>query len=71
MTLEARSFKSSSRVRHGKYDPDTKVLELTFRRDGARVRYLNVPATVWAELLDAKSAGRYVDTLTRFRYQRL
>jgi hypothetical protein len=72
MTREARSFRSSSRIRYGRYDPDTKVLELTFRRDGARVEYLNVPSSVWAGLIDAKSPGRYVtEVLETFRYRRL
>jgi hypothetical protein len=59
-------------VRSGRYDPDTKVLELTFRRDGVKIQYLDVPASVWAGLLDAKSAGVYVGTtLKRFRYRRV
>jgi hypothetical protein len=64
-----RTFPESSRIRRGSYDPDKKVLDLEFRRDGARIEYLGVPASVWAGLLEAKSPGRYVgDALSRYRY---
>jgi hypothetical protein len=69
---EARSFRNSTRISRGTYDPDTKVLELVFRRDRVKVQYLDVPSAVWAGLLDAKSPGLYVTTvLERFKYRRL
>lgn len=71
MTREERVFRGSTRISRGTYDPDTKVLELVFRRDRAKVQYLDVPATVWAGLLDANSPGLYVTTvLERFKYRR-
>lgn len=72
MTREERVFRGSTRISRGSYDPDTKVLELVFRRDRVRVQYLDVPSFVWTGLLDSKSAGRYVTSvLDRFRYRRL
>lgn len=69
MARLVRSFPESTRISRGWFDPDKKLLELEFRRDGARIEYLGVPAAVWAGLLETKSPGRYVsDVLGRYRY---
>lgn len=50
------------------YDPDRETLDVKLRT-GRVYRYFEVPASVFDELLAAKSAGRYFNTKIRDRYR--
>jgi hypothetical protein len=61
----------SSSVASVGYDPAACVLEVEFHGGGV-YRYLDVPPQVHAELMAAKSIGRFVNLRVKpgFRYER-
>lgn len=63
---------NSSRVDHGEYDPNTKILILEFKNNHARYQYENVSAQTWAAMKRATSAGQYISRiLNNYPYRRL
>ena len=50
------------------YDPGTHTLEVQFRHGGI-YQYFGVPASVYAELMQAASRGNYVAYQIRGRYR--
>ena len=63
---------NSSMLASAGYDEDAGVLEVEFA-SGEVYRYFDVPADVYAGLLDAESKGKYmtIDVLPVYRYQRV
>jgi hypothetical protein len=55
------------------YQAETSALDLKFRQRGITYRYFNVPADIYAHLLNAESKGSCFNRQIRgrFRYQRL
>lgn len=69
MKREAHKFTGSTRIRRGWYEKTTRTVELEFL-DGVHVLYREVPAAVWMDLKDARSAGRFVtEVLDRYPYR--
>lgn len=70
MPRQAHIFRGSTRLHRGWYDPETRTVELEFL-DGAHVAYRMVPASVWRDLTNARSAGRYVSqVLEKYPYEK-
>ncbi len=55
------------------YQAEKSVLDLEFRESGSTYRYFNVPADIYARLLNAESTGSCFNShiRSRFPYQRL
>ena len=49
----------SSNLRSASYDPVTKKLLIEFERTGAKYEYLDVPQSVYKNLLKAESHGEH------------
>ncbi|MCB8877615.1 KTSC domain-containing protein [Acidisoma silvae] len=56
------TFPNSKAIASADYDPTTRRLVIQFRDGWKHYTYYNVPASVYQGLLQAPSAGRYVDT---------
>jgi hypothetical protein len=54
------------------YDPDRRVLGVTFAESGAHYRYFNVPQNVVTGLRESNSKGRYFNARIKpaFKYSR-
>jgi len=61
-------FLNSSAIARVEYDPHSRDLQIWFRTSGGPYTYVQVPASVYAGLLSAPSAGRYFDTYIRDQY---
>lgn len=57
----------SSHVVAIKYEPETQDVHVQFN-DGSEYVYSNVPSSVWEELLDAGSKGRFINIVLRRRF---
>lgn len=64
--METATFNSSN-LDSGTYDPDSRVLTITFNT-GATYEYSDVPPSVWSELCNAASAGSYFSAYIRNEY---
>lgn len=53
------SFPGSTRIAHGKYDPERQKVTLTFV-DGVDWVYERVPESTWKKFKAADSAGRFL-----------
>jgi KTSC domain len=51
------------------YSKEQRILEVEFRKEGLIYRYLDVPANVFRELLDAPSKAGYYNENIRGRYR--
>ena len=58
----------SSNIHSVGYDADENVLQVSFH-GGALYRYLNVPENVYRGFLEADSAGRYLNTEVKGKYE--
>jgi len=63
---------SSSHIASIGYDPNSMTLEVEFT-DGGLYQYFDVPESVFQELMQADSKGRYMHANVRncFRYAKL
>jgi hypothetical protein len=62
MELQSTSLKAAE------YQPRNALLEVEFRT-GAVYRYFEVPASIYQELLEAESKGRYFNQHIRNRFR--
>ena len=58
MPLQRQSFPGSTALASADYNPDTRVLTVTFK-GGQSYTYLDVPADTWEQLQSADSPGRF------------
>lgn len=58
MLLQRQSFPGSTALSGATYDPDTRVLTITFK-SGQSYTHLDVPADIWEQLQTADSPGRF------------
>lgn len=65
--MERQPVKSSNIAEVG-YDPATRTLEVAFRT-GAVYQYLEVPETVYRELLSSESVGNFLNVEIKKNYQ--
>jgi hypothetical protein len=63
---EWQIFDSSS-IAAGRYDPDSKVLEIQFN-EGKIYRYIDVPRDIWLSLCRADSKGLYFQSQIRDKF---
>lgn len=63
---------SSSNIAAVGYEADSQTLEVEFN-NGSTYQYLEVPANVAQELIDAPSVGKYLNTNIKglYTYQRV
>lgn len=55
----------SGQVEAAQYNPSTKVLSVKFRRTETIYNYADVPEKKWAGLLNAESAGKYMNAFIK------
>lgn len=62
---------NSSNIKEAGYDPNSNTLELLFS-DGRVYQYFDVPPSIYADLINAPSAGRFFHESIRgsFRFAR-
>jgi hypothetical protein len=56
------------------YDPETKILEIEFKKSGERYRYFEVPADAYDAFMSAPSKGTYLNQQFKkvgYRYERI
>ena len=59
MPLARQSFPGSSALAGAEYNPDTRVLIVTFKGGGQSYTYLDVPPDTWEQLCSASSPGTF------------
>jgi hypothetical protein len=59
----------SSHVEAIRYEPDTQDVYVRFQDDGSTYKYSDVPESVWNELLNSGSKGRFVNIVLRRRFK--
>ena len=57
----------SSQVMTTSYNPETKVMRVTFNTSGTYA-YSNVPEEVWNESLKATSIGKFINSYIKNKY---
>ena len=63
-------MKESSMVHYVHYNPDVQTLTVKFKSDPIPYVYLEVPTTVYNELLNADSIGRYLNEHVIHQYKK-
>lgn len=58
----------SSHVEAIKYEPEERSVYVKFN-DGSVYQYMNVPESVWEELLASGSKGRFINIVLRRGYE--
>jgi len=59
LPLVRQSFPGSSALAGAEYNPDTRVLTITFKGGGQSYTYLDVPPDTWEQLVLADSPGTF------------
>lgn len=67
-----RSPVNSSTIASVGYDPETQTMEVEFTNSNI-YQYFDVPQTVYEELMNAESAGKFLNAQVKgvYRYARL
>ena len=63
-----RTQVNSSNIASIGYDSHNHILEVEFH-NGSIYHYLNVPASIYDELMEANSHGKYLNSMIKGTYQ--
>lgn len=67
-----RIYVESSNIQSVGYDPDSSVLEVEFKKNGAVYQYYDVPQYEYEEFMNAESKGRYLNmNIKNYKSQRV
>lgn len=60
----------STQVDFIRYDPDKRLLQIEYKKD-KKYFYMDVAPEVWAEMIQAKSVGQFINQNIRGKYEYL